>query len=307
MMEFSGIVIKSTGSNYEVWHDGNIYNGRIKGTFRLKGIDTTNPVVVGDTVTLDITEGETTGWITEVKPRRNYIIRKSKNLSKQAHILATNLDLALVVVTPVMPRTSTGFIDRFLASAEAYSIPAGLIFNKADLYDEDVNEYAEELIFLYRKTGYPCFKVSALKPETLHELKEMLQEKTTLLSGHSGAGKSTLINALVPELNLKTAEISRQHLKGMHTTTFAQMHPLPGSGFIIDTPGIREFGTLDFNPNEVSHFFPEIFQKAKDCRFSDCTHTHESGCAVIPALEKDIAISRYESYLSIYRNEDLYR
>jgi ribosome biogenesis GTPase len=306
-MEFSGTVIKSTGSNYEIWHDGKIFNGRIKGTFRLKGIDTTNPVVVGDEVVIDLPEGETTGWITEVKPRRNYIIRKSKNLSRQAHILASNLDLALVVATPVMPRTSTGFIDRFLATAEAYSIPAGLIFNKSDLYDEEVHQYTDELISLYRKIGYDCFKVSALQPEKLNALKTVLQHKTTLLSGHSGAGKSTLINALIPELNLKTAEISRQHLKGMHTTTFAQMHLLPQGGFIIDTPGIREFGTLDFDPKEVSHFFPEIFQAGKQCRFSDCTHTHESGCAVMPALEKEIALSRYESYLSIYRNEDVYR
>jgi ribosome biogenesis GTPase len=206
-----------------------------------------------------------------------------------------------------MPRTSTGFIDRFLATAEAYSIPAGLIFNKSDLYDEEVHQYTDELISLYRKIGYDCFKVSALQPEKLNALKTVLQHKTTLLSGHSGAGKSTLINALIPELNLKTAEISRQHLKGMHTTTFAQMHLLPQGGFIIDTPGIREFGTLDFDPKEVSHFFPEIFQAGKQCRFSDCTHTHESGCAVMPALEKEIALSRYESYLSIYRNEDVYR
>lgn len=306
-MEFIGLVIKSTGSNYEIWHEGKIFNGRIKGTFRLKGIDTTNPVVVGDTVILDMPEGETTGWITDVKPRKNYIIRKSKNLSKQAHILATNLDLALIVVTPVLPRTSTGFIDRYLATAEAYSIHAGLIFNKADLYNEEVSEYTNALISLYQNIGYPCFKVSAFQPETLTKLKEMLQNKVTLLSGHSGAGKSTLINSLIPELQLKTAEISKQHLKGMHTTTFAQMHPLPDGGFIIDTPGIREFGTLDFNPKEVSHFFPEIFQAGKHCRFSDCTHTHESGCAVIPAIEKEIALSRYESYLSIYRNEDLYR
>lgn len=306
-MEITGLVIKSTGSNYEIWHDGKIYNGRIKGVFRLKGIDTTNPVVVGDEVKLELPNGETTGWITEVKPRRNYIIRKSKNLSKQAHILAANLNWALMVVTPVMPRTSTGFIDRYLATAEAYSIAAGLIFNKTDLYDKDVNEYTDELISLYQKVGYPCFKVSALEPETLLKLKEMLQNKVTLLSGHSGAGKSTLINALIPGLKLKTAEISKQHLKGIHTTTFAQMHPLPDGGFIIDTPGIREFGTLDFNPKEVSHFFPEIFQAGKHCRFSDCTHTHESECAVIPLIEKDIALSRYESYLSIFRNEDLYR
>jgi ribosome biogenesis GTPase len=306
-MELTGTVVKSTGSNYEIWHEGKIYNGRIKGTFRLKGIDTTNPVVVGDTVTLQLPDGETTGWITDVKPRKNYIIRKSKNLSKQAHILAANLDLALMVVTPVMPRTSTGFIDRFLATAEAYSIPAGLVFNKSDLYDESIEKYTDSLIALYQKINYLCFKVSAVKAETLNELSKVLHHKVTLLSGHSGAGKSTLINALIPGLNLKTAPISKQHLKGMHTTTFAQMHPLPEGGFIIDTPGIREFGTLDFNPKEVSHFFPEIFNMAKNCRFSDCTHTHEKGCAVIPALEKEIALSRYESYLSILRNEDLYR
>jgi ribosome biogenesis GTPase len=279
----------------------------MRGQFRLKDSDTTNPAVVGDFVTAEWYEDRQTGWITEIKPRTNYIIRKAKNLSRQAHILAANLDLALVVVTPIMPYTSTGFIDRFLSTAEAYSIPAGLIFNKADIYDQPIDEQVNELIHLYESIGYVCFKISALNPETLDWLKTTLTNKTTLLSGHSGSGKSTLINALIPGVNIKTAAISRQHLKGVHTTTFAQMYRLPQGGFIIDTPGIREFGVLDFNPREVSHFFPEIFKASKSCRFNDCSHVHEAGCAVIPAVGKQIALSRYESYLSILRDEDLHR
>ncbi len=306
-MKISGRVIKSTGSHYEIWSEGRIFNCRMRGHFRLKDSDTTNPAVVGDFVTVEWYEENQTGWITEIKPRTNYIIRKAKNLSRQAHILAANLDLALVVVTPVMPYTSTGFIDRFLSTAEAYSIPAGLIFNKADIYDQPIDEQVNELIRLYESIGYVCFKVSALNAETLDQLKITLTNKTTLLSGHSGSGKSTLINALIPGLNIKTAAISRQHLKGVHTTTFAQMYWLPQGGFIIDTPGIREFGVLDFNPKEVSHFFPEIFKTSKACRFNDCSHIREAGCAVIPAIGKQIALSRYESYLSILRNEDLHR
>ncbi|MCC6383742.1 MAG: ribosome small subunit-dependent GTPase A [Bacteroidia bacterium] len=303
----TGTVIKSTGTNYEIWSEGKIFSGRIRGRFRLKGIDTTNPVVVGDNVKLEVDAQEGSGWITDVFPRKNYIIRKSKNLSKQAHILASNLDLAMVVVTPVYPRTSTGFIDRFLATAEAYSIKAGLIFNKSDLYDSEVNCYADRLIELYQLVGYRCFKVTAFDQTTLTELKEFLKGKITLFGGHSGVGKSTIINTLIPGMNLKTAVLSEQHLKGKHTTTFAQMYCLPGGGFITDTPGIREFGTLEFNPKEVSHFFPEIFAFGKDCYFSDCTHTHEAGCAVIPLINKIIAGSRYDSYLSIFRNEDHFR
>lgn len=302
-----GLVLKSTGSFYQVADEqGRIYRCRIKGKMRIKGLDTTNPVAVGDRVMFEIHHDE--GIITDVLERKNYIIRKSVNLSRQAHIIAANIDLALVVATPVYPRTSTGFIDRFLATAEAYSIPAGIVFNKSDLYDDDVKEYVDELSTMYRKIGYVTFCVSALDQSTLRGLEDAVKGKITLFSGHSGTGKSTLINALVPGLGLKTTEISAQHLKGKHTTTFAEMHPVPGGGYIIDTPGIREFGILDFDQYEVSHFFPDIFQYSKDCRFNNCLHKNEKDCAVIQAVEDSkIALTRYASYLSILANEDIFK
>lgn len=275
---------------------------------RQQGIGSTNPVAVGDKVLIELSDEEGVATISAIDDRANYIIRKSVKLSKQSHILAANIDLGLVVATPEFPRTSTGFIDRFLSTAEAYRIPAGVIFNKKDLYDEMMWQYVNGLSELYSGIGYSTFIVSSLDQATLSDLKETLMDKTTLIAGHSGTGKSTLINALIPGLDLKTGEISMQHLKGKHTTTFAEMHELPDGGFIIDTPGIREFGILDFDKNEVSHFFPEIFRVSEGCKFSDCLHLTESGCAVMDALESGkISPSRYHSYLSILENEDIFR
>lgn len=275
---------------------------------RQQGIGSTNPVAVGDKVLIELSDEEGVATISAIDDRANYIIRKSVKLSKQSHILAANIDLGLVVATPEFPRTSTGFIDRFLSTAEAYRIPAGVIFNKKDLYDEMMWQYVNGLSELYSGIGYSTFIVSSLDQATLSDLKETLMDKTTLIAGHSGTGKSTLINALIPGLDLKTGEISMQHLKGKHTTTFAEMHELPDGGFIIDTPGIREFGILDFDKNEVSHFFPEIFRVSEGCKFSDCLHLTESGCAVMDSLESGkISPSRYHSYLSILENEDIFR
>jgi len=285
---------------------GEVHRCSAKGKLRLKGVDTTNPIAVGDLVTFE-RDGET-GVISDIAERKNYIIRKSVNLSKQAHILAANLDLALVVATPIFPRTSTGFIDRFLATAEAYNIPAGIVFNKSDLYDEEIESYVEELSSMYRYVGYSTFVVSALQPDSLRELQSKLVGKITLISGHSGTGKSTLVNALVPGLELKTTELSAMHLKGKHTTTFAEAHRLPHGGFVIDTPGIREFGIVDFEKHQVSHYFPEIFKASSSCKFNNCLHENEKGCAVIQAVEDSkIALTRYSSYLSILNNEDIFK
>jgi ribosome biogenesis GTPase len=303
------LVLKSTGSNYLVLSaDGSKYQCKVKGTFRLKGIETTNPIAVGDYAEVEISKGNDFGMIASVYERKNYIIRKSVNLSRPSQIIATNMDLALVVATPVLPRTSTGFIDRFLATAEAYSIPAGIVFNKMDMYDEEVKSYVNDLKKLYEQIGYVCFIVSATDDKTLTELKEVLKNKVTLFSGHSGVGKSTLINQLIPNLHLKTSEISEAHSKGTHTTTFAEMHQLSGGGFIIDTPGIREFGVLEFNPAEVSHYFPELFALGKNCKFNNCSHINEKNCAVLKGLDEGtISESRYASYLSIYNNQDFYK
>ncbi len=264
-MTKNGLVLKSTGSFYQVIdEEGKVYRCRTKGKMRTLNKDTTNPVSVGDRVIFEKEGDVDEGMISEVLGRKNYIIRKSVNLSRQAQILAVNMDLAVVVATPVYPRTSTGFIDRFLATAEAYNIPAGVVFNKSDLYDADVKEYVDELSEMYRDVGYSTYIVSALNEETLGELRNVLKGKTTLFSGHSGTGKSTLVNALIPGLNLKTSEISAQHLKGKHTTTFAEMHPIPGGGYIIDSPGIREFGILEFDKYQVSHYFPEILKSLPD-------------------------------------------
>lgn len=302
-----GLVLKSTGSFYQVVdEEGRVYRCGVKGKMRIKGVDTTNPVSVGDRVMFE-KEGDG-GIITEVLQRKNYIIRKSVNLSRQAQIIATNMDLALVVATPVYPRTSTGFIDRFLATAEAYNIPAGVVFNKSDLYDDDVKSYVDELAAMYRDVGYQTFIVSALDDNSLIELKKVLGGITTLFSGHSGTGKTTLVNKLIPGSDLKTAEISSQHLKGKHTTTFAEMHPVPGGGYIIDTPGIREFGILEFDKYEVSHFFPEIFKASSGCKYGNCLHVNEKDCAVLVAIENsEIALTRYSSYISILNNEDIFK
>jgi len=295
-----GLVIKNTGSWYTVLtDDGQLLDCKVKGNFRLRGIRSTNPVAVGDRVSVS---GDT--FITEIEDRRNYIIRKSINLSKQSHIIAANVDQALLVVTVNRPQTSTTFIDRFLASAEAYRVPVVLVFNKSDLLDDDEQHYQQMLIHLYETVGYECRAISAGTGEGVDELKPMLKDKITLLSGNSGVGKSTLINRLVPNVNLRTAEISDAHQTGQHTTTFSEMIPFDG-GWLIDTPGIKGFGTFDIEPEELTSYFREIFRFSKDCRFSNCTHTHEPGCAVLQALEDHyIAQSRYQSYLSMLNDKD---
>ncbi len=303
----TGTVIKSTGSHYEVMAGEDLFTCRLRGSFRKKGGGATNPLVVGDMVDFDAPETGEAGMITRIHDRKNYIIRKATKLSSQVQVIAANLDLALVLATPVLPRTSAGFIDRFLATAEAYSIPAGIIFNKSDLYDDAVAEHVRMLSEMYTGIGYRCFSISALTGKGLGPLRDALRAQVTLLTGHSGTGKSTLINALVPGLGIRTSQISETHLKGTHTTTFAEMHPLPGGGYLIDTPGIREFGVVDFDRREVYHFFPEIFKVAKGCRFYNCMHVNEKDCAVLQAVEQGgIHPSRYHSYLSIYHNEDVF-
>lgn len=294
-----GLVVKNTGSWYTVrTDDGQLIDCKIKGNFRLKGIRSTNPVAVGDRVTV------ADAFITDIEDRRNYIIRKSQNLSKQSHILAANVDQAFLVVTVNYPQTSTTFIDRFLASAEAYRVPVVLIFNKTDLLDADELRYQQLMVRLYETIGYTCKQISATKGEGVEDLRPLLEGKITLLSGNSGVGKSTLINRLVPHVNLRTAEISDAHNLGQHTTTFSEMIPL-GGGWVIDTPGIKGFGTFDMEPEELTSYFREIFHFSKDCRFSNCTHTHEPGCAVLKALEEHyIAPSRYQSYLSMMEDKD---
>ena len=262
-----GLVIKNTGSWYVVkTEDGRQIECKIKGNFRLKGIRSTNPIAVGDRVRI-VLNPEGTAFITEIEDRKNYIIRRASNLSKQSHIIAANLDLCMLVVTVNYPETSTIFIDRFLASAEAYRVPVALVFNKTDLYSEDELRYLDGLINLYTHIGYPCFRISALNNEGINEIKEELKGKITLFSGHSGVGKSTLINAILPEANLKTGEISTAHNKGMHTTTFSEMFPVEGEGYIIDTPGIKGFGTFDMKDEEVGHYFKEIFEFSAHCKY----------------------------------------
>ena len=302
----TGLVIRNTGSWYTVKTDdgGQLIDCKIKGNFRLKGIRSTNPVTVGDHVTL-VPNNEGTAFITEIADRRNYIIRKASNLSKQSHIIAANVDQAMLVVTVNYPQTSTTFIDRFLASAEAYRIPVVLIFNKVDILDDDELRYLDMMINLYETVGYECRSISAERGDGVETVMQLLEGKVTVLSGNSGVGKSTLINRLLPDANLRTAEISDAHNTGMHTTTFSEMLPLPSGGYIIDTPGIKGFGTFNIEPEELSGYFKEIFHFSRDCRFSNCTHTHEPGCAVLKAVEDHyIAASRYQSYLSMLEDKE---
>ena len=300
-----GLVIKNTGSWYTVrTDDGRTIESKIKGNFRLKGIRSTNPVAVGDVVQIAENQ-EGTAFITDIEDRRNYIIRRSQNLSKQSHILAANVDQAFLVVTLRYPETSTTFIDRFLASAEAYDVPVVLVFNKTDLLNDDDRHLLEMMMTLYENIGYRCFAISAANNEGVDALMPVMKDKITLLSGNSGVGKSTLINLILPEANLRTAEISDAHNTGMHTTTFSEMLQLPCGGYLIDTPGIKGFGSFDMEPEEITSYFPEIFRFSKNCRFSNCTHTHEPGCAVLDAIEKHyIAQSRYQSYLSMLADKD---
>ena len=312
----SGLVIKNTGSWYTVlFDDGTTADCKIKGNFRLRGIRSTNPVAVGDRVEVS------DGFITEIADRKNYIIRKSPNLSKQSHIIAANVDQAVLVVTVNYPQTSTTFIDRFLASAEAYRVPVILLFNKTDLLDADERHYQDLMVNLYETVGYQCLQVSAVTGQGMDQLLPLLEGKITVFSGNSGVGKSTLLNKIVPEANLRTAEISEAHNAGMHTTTFSEMIPFSHSTFhiphstinqnrierswLIDTPGIKGFGTFDMEPEEICGYFKEIFHFSKNCRFRNCTHTHEPGCAVRKALEEHyIAESRYNSYLSMLEDKE---
>ncbi len=309
-MLMRGLVIKNTGSWYTVrTEEGKDIESKIKGNFRLKDIKCTNPVAVGDRVEIDINK-EGTAFITAIEERKNYIIRRASNLSKQAHIIAANLDQAMLIVTVNYPITTTIFIDRFLATAEAYRVPVKLVFNKIDRYNAEDRRALENLIELYASIGYPCSTLCARTEEGLEALRADLKDKITLLSGHSGVGKSTIINKLVPGVNLRTGDISEYHNKGMHTTTFSEMIPLPGGGYLIDTPGIKGFGTIDMSDTEISHYFRELFAHSDACRFNNCTHRHEPGCAVIQAVKDGlIRESRYKSYLNILedRMESKYR
>ena len=300
-----GLVIKNTGSWYLVKTDeGNCVECKIKGNFRLKGIRSTNPVAVGDYVHIILNQ-EGTAFISEIEDRKNYIIRRASNLSKQSHIIAANLDQCMLIVTVNYPETSTTFIDRFLASAEAYRVPVKLIFNKIDTYNEEEKSYLEALIHLYTSIGYPCFKVSAKQQIGIEAINNELVGKITLLSGHSGVGKSTLINAILPDATAKTGEISSVHKKGMHTTTFSEMFELPQNGYLIDTPGIKGFGTFDMEEEEIGHYFPEIFRTSADCKYGNCTHRNEPGCAVRQAVENHyISESRYNSYLNMLEDKE---
>jgi len=304
----TGIVYKSTGSWYTVKTlNGKIYKCRIKGKFRLKGIKSTNPIAVGDYVEFELeTKNNTeTGVIHNIKERKNYIVRKSVNLSKQTHIIAANIDQVFLLITINNPQTFTSFIDRFLVTAEAYSIKTVLLFNKIDTYDENTLLEVKYLAALYRKIGYECIGISAKTGNNIDKVKQLMEDKVSIFAGHSGVGKSTLINAIEPDLDLKTKEISLQHLLGQHTTTFAEMFDLSFNAKIIDTPGIKGFGIVDMDKEEVGDYFPEFFKLKQDCKFNNCMHVKEPKCAVKDALENDkIAYSRYKSYLQILEGED---
>lgn len=300
-----GTVIKSSGSVYGVRAiDGTVVDCRVKGNFRLKGIRSTNPVAVGDNVIFDMRE-DGTAYIVDILERKNYIVRKASNLSKQSHILAANLDLCFLIVTVSHPVTATTFIDRFLASAEAYRVPVVIVFNKTDLYNNTEQEELEYLTALYESIGYRCLHTSTVTNSGIDTLKEMMQGKTSLFAGNSGVGKSSLVNAISPEIAAKVGEISKTHDTGMHTTTYTEMFEFMPDSYIVDTPGVKGFGTFDMEVEEISHYFVEFFELSKDCRYGNCTHTHEPGCAVLEALEKgEIAPSRYQSYLSMLEDKE---
>jgi ribosome biogenesis GTPase len=300
-----GIVIKSTGSSYMVRCDNTVFLCRLKGKIRLEGRKTTNPIAVGDVVDFEL-EDNNEANITKIHPRKNYIIRKSINLSKQSQIIASNLDQAVLIATLVSPRTSLGFIDRFLITAEAYRIPAKIIFNKCDLLNEELMEIQKKTIDIYKKIGYECFEVSSYDPKQIKELQNLFKDKLTLIAGHSGVGKSTFINALEPTLTIKTGEISAAHAKGMHTTTFAELHPLSFGGDIIDSPGIKELGLVEMKKEEIGHYFPEIRERMNGCKFNNCIHVNEPKCAIIEAVKNgEISEERYISYLGILSGEEM--
>jgi ribosome biogenesis GTPase len=301
-----GVVLKSTGSRYRVlYEEGKIIDCSIKGKLRIKEFRTTNPIAVGDNILFEIDRKTNSGIITEVLDRRNWILRKSSNLSKHSQILAANIDQVFLMITIILPETPVEFIDRFLITAEAYRVPARIIINKTDLYGEIESAKMEYLESIYKNIGYDCIRLSLKELTNLEVLRDMMKGKTSLISGFSGVGKSTLLNVFNPLLNLKTAEISDYHKQGKHITTFPEMHQMPFGGFVIDTPGIRGFGVVDMEKNEIYHFFREIFVKSKECRFNNCLHLDEPGCAVRSAVEKgEIAFLRYKSYLNIMDGDD---
>ncbi|MDX1445264.1 ribosome small subunit-dependent GTPase A [Lishizhenia sp.] len=301
-----GKVLKSTGKLYSVLHEDTLYSCRIRGKIRLQGLKTTNPVAVGDEVEFDVSDKELNqGVIKDVMPRHNYIVRKSINLSKQKHILASNVDRAYLLVTLVAPETHLAFIDRFLVSAESFRIPVTLLFNKMDMYFEEHLPLVDAMIEKYEKIGYTCQKISALKEDNVQFLRDEIAGKQVMIAGHSGVGKSTLVNALDDNLDIKTNEISATHLQGQHTTTFAEMHPLKSGGFIIDTPGIRAFGIVELEKEHISHYFPEMRERLNHCKFNNCLHQNEPQCAVKEAVENgEIAESRYINYLSLINDDE---
>jgi ribosome biogenesis GTPase / thiamine phosphate phosphatase len=301
-----GVVTKSTGSWYSVRvEDGKVYSCRIPGKFRTKGIKSTNPIAVGDIVTFELEPKKDTGVVKEIHERSNFIVRKSVNLSKQTHIIASNIDVAFLVVTLHNPETSTTFIDRFLATAEAYSIKTILLFNKVDTHDEDMEEYREAFKYIYTRIGYKCIDVSATEKINIEAVKKIMIGQVSLFAGHSGVGKSTLVNTIEPSLDLKTKAISVQHQQGQHTTTFAEMHPLSFGGYIIDTPGIRGFGVVDFDKHQVTDYFPELFALKSSCKFNNCLHLNEPKCAVKKALADGVlSATRYESYVQLLSDDD---
>ncbi|MBN8824590.1 MULTISPECIES: ribosome small subunit-dependent GTPase A [unclassified Spirosoma] len=302
-----GLIIRSTGSWYDIRAiDGHVYQGRLKGKFKIKGLKVTNPIAVGDKVTFEVEdEAENTALITDISPRENYIIRQSVHKTAHGHILAANLDQAVLLATLTLPRTSLGFIDRFLVSAESFRIPTTLVFNKTDILNDDGLAYQQEIMDMYEQIGYQCLATSATEGEGVDAFRQLLDHKVTLLSGHSGVGKSSLVNAIAPNLNLRTNEVSTFANKGVHTTTFAEMFELAPDTFIIDTPGIKELGLIDTEKEEISHYFPEMRDRLNQCRFHNCLHINEPGCSIKDAVaEGEIAESRYLSYLSMMDGSD---